>query len=154
MGQRRLRRPAELRHLGYLTPFPTLICTHDRCKYYVWSLLGVLPPKQSFRRGIDVRICLGWGTMRCDSIAHCSGSELFGQDIRVQSAFDHWYDFVPCGWIIGLMSRNGLHCARSMYGWHLYDFRWIHSLSRCNIRDWTWMCKQNISAHDKTTLIA
>jgi hypothetical protein len=116
----------------------------NRCKYYIWSLLGVLPPKQSFRRGINVRICLGWGIMCCDRTAHCSGSQLFGPDVWVPSASDHWYDCLPCGEIIGLMSRDDLYCARSMYGWHLYDFWWIHSLSRYNIWHWTWMCKQMI----------
>ena len=39
------------------------------------------------------------------------------------------------------MNRDGLYCIGSMYGWDLYNFWRIYSLSRCHLWDWTRMCE-------------
>jgi hypothetical protein len=59
------------------------ILLNDRCQYYIWRLLGVLPSKQSFRRRIHLWICLGRRAMRSCSTAHCAWGELPGQDVWV-----------------------------------------------------------------------
>ena len=40
-----------------------------------------------------------------------------------------------------LMGRDGLYCVRSVYGWDLYDFWGIYSLSGCHLWNMTGMCK-------------
>jgi len=63
----------------------------NRCEYHIWSILGILPPEQSLRRRLNIRICLGWRIMRSHSSTHRSGGESHGSKVWLQGTFDHWY---------------------------------------------------------------
>ena len=54
-----------------------------RCEHHVWSLLGLLPPEQSFRGRIHFWLCLGRGIVCCGGFAHCSWGQLASEDIWI-----------------------------------------------------------------------